>query len=583
MSTSASPKLDDPAPLLPTKVFEGHASAVRWVAYFHDGKRIISGSRDQTVRIWDIARQEQNGASLKHDSQVNSIALSPDERRLVSGGMGVVLWDLEGRTVMWKKEKEEVDGLCVAYSPDGRLVAARHHEAIVLLNAETGEQIRDPLQFGEPVSCLAFSPDGTRIAAGSHPGNVREFDVATGETVVGPFKVHTKRATSLVYALDGQQFITASHDKSIRVSDAATGQETGDPMLGHESWISQIALSRDGQRLASSSADAIVCVWDLRTRQQIGSPLQSQDHSNLLSVAWSMEDRSIVAGRLDGKIFLWDIPSLNDHSVIPQALAPTTSSPSLPSMSRSRANSTPSSILSLPAGSSPIPPQFPEANTVPDEDDDWEYSTTGSFDSVLDAPADGTQPAQRRKRHRRRGAHATPHSSPPIPAVPNILANAEPESRPPQSQALPPLRNVAVETPAAAPIVTPASRFGPLTRFWMKITAAARWTRKLPRKNINEPAQFPGSRNEMQQSQGDAGENPSESRQVNDSRPRKRRWRRERRNNEVGMIAPAPGYDVCPLISRVSFEYTTPIIHMNLNRGTTQRRKSIGTILKTPL
>ncbi|KAH7910740.1 FAD binding domain-containing protein [Hygrophoropsis aurantiaca] len=132
----------------------------------------------------------------------------------------------------------------------------------------------------------------------------------------------------------------------------------------------------------------------------------------------------------------------------------------------------------------------------------------------------------------------------------------KPESRPPQSQTLPPSRNVAVDTPAGAPIMAPASRFGPLTRFWMKITAAAQRTHKLPRKNINEHAQFPDSHNEIEQSQGDAGENPSESRQVNNPRPRKRRWHRERRNNEVGMIAPAPGYN---------------------------QRKSIGTILKIPL
>ncbi|KAH7903621.1 WD40-repeat-containing domain protein, partial [Hygrophoropsis aurantiaca] len=325
---------------------------------------MISGSIDNTVRIWDVESQKQEGESLMQDFGVHSIALSPDERRLVSGGYGVVLWDLEGKTVLWEKEESEVDGFRVAYSPDGQLIAARHDVAIALLNAETGGQIRDPLQFGERAFCLAFSPNGTRLAVGSGHGTVQVFDVATGEIVIGSIKAHTDVVRSLVYTLDGQQFITASDDKSIRVWDAATGQEIGDPMTGHEDEVDQIALGRDGRRIASSSEDSTVRVWDLKTRQQIGGPLQSRDNSPFYSVGWSPNGRSIVTGHIGGEIYLCDAPPLDDHTTIPQALAPTASNQTAPSMSQSRANSISSSILNLPAGSQP-PDQAPATNRLP--------------------------------------------------------------------------------------------------------------------------------------------------------------------------------------------------------------------------
>ncbi|KAH7905469.1 quinon protein alcohol dehydrogenase-like superfamily [Hygrophoropsis aurantiaca] len=564
MSTSTSLELEDPAPRLPTKVFEGHTSVLELVAYFRDGKRItFSGSKDNTVRIWNVESQKQNGESLVHDFPVHSMALSPDERRLVSGGRGVVLWDLEGRTVVWKKEVDETDGQHVAYSPDGRLISASHNEEIVLLDAETGEQIRQPLQLGGFVRCLAFSPDWTRIAAGSYNGNVQVFEVATGETVVGTFTAHTAGVMSLVYTPDGQQFVTASMDHSVRVWDAATGQEIGDLMLGHRGWVRQISCSRDGQRLASASTDSTVRVWDLKTRRQIVVPLRIQGNYDFYSVSWSPDGRSIIAGLLSGRICLWDVPPHDDHPVIPQAPAPTTNSPPVLNTSRPRINSISSSILNLPAGSSPTPSQSPEANTGPGEDDDQrEYPTNESFDSVLDLPADGTQPAQKRKRRRRR---RTLNSSLPIPAVPNTLAITAPESHAPQSQTTPPSKAIAADAPVDAQ--TSGSRFGQLTRSWIRrlTKSTLRRTRKPSFANVDDPLQARDNSkttHAAQKSQGNAAEeNTSEPRQVNNSRPRQRRQRHTRRNEETGMIAPAPMYDVSPLIPRIVLEYATRVIY----------------------
>ncbi|KAH7904917.1 quinon protein alcohol dehydrogenase-like superfamily [Hygrophoropsis aurantiaca] len=383
MATSASPSLEDPASHLSTKVFKGHTDFVWSVAYFHDGKHIISGSEDKTIRIWDVESRTHMGESLAHDYKVYSVAVSPDGRRLVSGGKGVALWDLGSRAVRWKKENSEVRGYRVAYSPGGQLIAAGHDEVIVLLNAETGEQIRDSLQFGERAWCLAFSPDAAQLAAGSRTGEVRVFDVATGETVVGPFKGHTDGVTSLVYTLDGQQFITASWDFSIRVWDAATGQEIGD-LMRHEDWIRQIALSRDGQRLASASDDRTVRVWDLKTRRQIGGPLQAQDSRDFFSVAWSPDGRSIIAATKEN-IYLWDSPPLDDHTAIPQASVPTTSIAPLPITSRPRQHSVSSSILNLPAGSQPLN-QTPATNKLPDDFFDSSPNLPGHAHNQISVP-----------------------------------------------------------------------------------------------------------------------------------------------------------------------------------------------------
>ncbi|KAH7906315.1 WD40-repeat-containing domain protein [Hygrophoropsis aurantiaca] len=570
MSTSASPEVENGPAMqarTSTKVFKGHTNWVVSVAYFSDGERIISGSFDKTVRIWNVETQKQEGDSMMHDFLVTHMALSPDGRTLVSSGTGVVFWDLESRTMIWKKEREEAGEFRVAYSPTGKLIAASREEEIELLDAETGKQIREPLQFGGVVWSLAFSPDGLRLAAGARPsgspgrtdsGSVRVFDVVTGVTSLeftldgvttssGKFAIglFNTAMTSLVFSLDGQQIITTA-EGSVRVWDAATGHEVGNPMLtGY--LIHQIALNPDGRRIAITTHGQNVFVWDLTTRRQIGRSLQARRKYGLLSVAWSPDGRSIIAGEValvgsgvsqihlwDSKIHLWDVPPL-DTVTLPVL---SEGSPPLPSTGTSqprRASLSPS-ILDLPATSLKLP-----VNTS-GGGDNWESATNDSFDSVLDLDADGTQPAQRRKRRRRHGTPAASTSPPSIPVVPtNMLATAERGPHAPQGRTIP---------PAPLDAQTSRPRFGSLlTQSWIRrLMVSIRRTPKLSFTNVaDDPLQArenPKTTHSAQQSQGDAEQNPSESRQVNNTRPRERRQRSARRNGDgIGMIAPSPMYD----------------------------------------
>ncbi|KAH7908238.1 WD40-repeat-containing domain protein [Hygrophoropsis aurantiaca] len=474
MSTSASLELGGPASHLPTKVFKGHTSAVTSVAYLKDGRQLASGSWDGTICIWNVENGKQDSECMVHGPGVDSIAISPDERRLVSGGSGTTLWDLESKVVVWKTE--EMKGFSVAFSPDGQLIAASHNKEVMLLDVQSGKRIGEPLQVGdaEYVWSLAFSPDGTRLAAGSSYGKVQVFDVATGKTVVGPLNAHKRHASSLVFTHDGQQIITASWDLSIRVWNGANGRQVGEPMLGHEKDINQIALRPgDGRLVASVSQDCTIRIWDVSTRRQLGDPLRAQN--NVYSIAWSPDGLSIVTGDFNGNIYLRATPPHEDKFT---ASVLNTSSPPLPSASRSRANSLSSSILNLPAGRSPTPPQYPELNINPGGDDNWENSTNESFDSVLDLPADGNQPAQRRKRRRRRVAPVASTSPPPISAVlkaPPVRISAPRHSPPLDQIPSPPVR------------ITPGAHVGALSRLWSPKPTLSRWNGGKDRKDRDEP------------------------------------------------------------------------------------------------
>ena len=78
------------------QTLQGHTSGVRSVAFSPDGKRIVSGSIDNTLKIWDAVSGEELQTLEGHTTSVYSVAFSPDGKRIVSGSLDTTLkiWDI---------------------------------------------------------------------------------------------------------------------------------------------------------------------------------------------------------------------------------------------------------------------------------------------------------------------------------------------------------------------------------------------------------------------------------------------------------------------------------------------------------
>jgi len=111
--------LDESIALL--RILTGHQDSVNSVAVSPDGRRIVSGSSDRTVAVWDLVSGSRTRRLTGHQDSVRSVAVSPDGRRIVSGSddRTVAVWDLEAGSRIHQLTGHQGAVNSVAVSPDG--------------------------------------------------------------------------------------------------------------------------------------------------------------------------------------------------------------------------------------------------------------------------------------------------------------------------------------------------------------------------------------------------------------------------------------------------------------------------------
>src|SRR5206468_4258081 len=70
----------------PRQTLLGHTGSLTSVCFSPDGKHIVSGSLDQTVKVWDAATGQEILSLRGHTGAVTSVCFSPDGKRILSGG-----------------------------------------------------------------------------------------------------------------------------------------------------------------------------------------------------------------------------------------------------------------------------------------------------------------------------------------------------------------------------------------------------------------------------------------------------------------------------------------------------------------
>ncbi|KAF8839133.1 WD40 repeat-like protein [Paxillus ammoniavirescens] len=242
-------------------VLRGHTGGVWEVDVSRDGKMIVSGGSDETARIWNGETGERMHTLKGHNGGVLSVGFSPDSTRVVSGtgdyiDHTVQVWSVETGELALEPIKCRSLAWCVRYSPNGERIASGGG-SIQIWSAHTGTGIVS-IRNSE-VHGLAWTPDSTYVIGGG-VGKVTMWNSHNGEPL-RTWKAHNDRIRRLSLSPNGTYFATCGWlDKTALVFDTSTGERVA--ALRHTGNVYGVAYSFSGQFIATACVDQKVCLWE---------------------------------------------------------------------------------------------------------------------------------------------------------------------------------------------------------------------------------------------------------------------------------------------------------------------------------
>jgi WD40 repeat protein/DNA-binding SARP family transcriptional activator len=288
------------------ETFEGHSAPVRAVVFSPDGRTLYSAGYDGSVIAWNVSGAPWLGRPFRYtfhppsNGAAAESAVSPDGSLFAVSPRPdrVTLWRSATRTPLGPPLRGPtgvVNGL--AFSRDGRLVAAAGEDHVVLWDRATRKIVRI-VEGG--ASKVAFSPDGHTLATGEIDGSEVLYDLRTGRRT-GEVSAGPASTDGIDFSPDGKLLASASLNGTVSLWNVAAQTKVRD-LVGMVAAYA-VRFSPDGKLVAGCGSSSRVIFWDAATGERAGEPLAAHG----CAIDFDPSGKTLATVGDDGQLRLWDV------------------------------------------------------------------------------------------------------------------------------------------------------------------------------------------------------------------------------------------------------------------------------------
>lgn len=312
-----------------SKAMDGHSAPVRDILFSSDGNQIVSGSDDNTVRLWSLETLKDEKTFRGHNGSVRSLVLADDDSVILTASKDnrIRQWSIDQYAEVRVLHSHVLDEhraevLSARFSRDGsRIVTASKDRSALTWESATGKRLA---QFAEGHQFLTSSavvfPDGKRIATAAADNTVRVWDLDSATEL---FSIQPSgRAAAISVSPDGNWIITGSEGTkagvethySARIWNVQTQQlafeltgQTPSGYRGHLSEVTAVAISPDGSQALTGDVRGRVLLWDLKTKSVKFDLDGHSPRFKITSVAFHSSGKRALSASFDKTVAQWDL------------------------------------------------------------------------------------------------------------------------------------------------------------------------------------------------------------------------------------------------------------------------------------
>ncbi len=292
------------------KRFEGHGENVYRVRFFDKDSKIISTGYDGKVRIWDAENGKQIKVFNKHVDAVYSADVSKDGT--------IISADYTGKTFLWNSEEKlrarELDGssetvFSVKFSPSGKYALSGGYGKKLFLYSIPDGQIRKIIDIKSPATYISFSADGKSVSVSHYNGDVSVFKFPELEKIV-TFNSHE----GIIWGIDSfdeNGLATSGYDGKIRIWNNVAQRRIHDFSMGRSMTFS---VERSESLTASGNEDGTVTL--VNEKESINKKVHTDA---VWDIEFSPDSKFLATASIDKTTAIIDpntgkiLKRLNDH------------------------------------------------------------------------------------------------------------------------------------------------------------------------------------------------------------------------------------------------------------------------------